>query len=202
MFVPILIPIWKPMFFFFFFTFKLLAVLSKRGQGTVFKALASLGDHPLPGKAIKLFFLLYPKCYLCISIQHQQTEAEFWPHVCHIYTTSSLSIHLSIDILIASMSCLLQTVLLWTLGCMYLFELCFSPDICPEVGLLDHMANLFLVFLRKLHTVFYSGCANLHLCNRVGGFPSKKHIFKKLSLRTINVAKILEFIILNATSEY
>ena len=31
-------------------------------------------------------------------------------------------------------------------GCMYLFELEFSPDICPGVGLQDHMATLFLVF--------------------------------------------------------
>ena len=33
-----------------------------------------------------------------------------------------------------------------TLGCMYLFELWFSLDICPGVGLLDHMVVLFLVF--------------------------------------------------------
>ena len=31
-------------------------------------------------------------------------------------------------------------------GCMYLLELQFSLDICPEVGLLDHMVVLFLVF--------------------------------------------------------
>ena len=30
--------------------------------------------------------------------------------------------------------------------CMYLFELEFSLGICPGVGLLDHMATLFLVF--------------------------------------------------------
>ena len=30
---------------------------------------------------------------------------------------------------------------------MYLFELWFSPGICLEVGLLDHMVALFLVFL-------------------------------------------------------
>ena len=29
---------------------------------------------------------------------------------------------------------------------MYLFELQFRPDICPGVGLLDHMVALFLVF--------------------------------------------------------
>ena len=40
---------------------------------------------------------------------------------------------------------LLWIVLLWTHGCMYLFELVFSV-ICPGVGLLDHMATLFLFF--------------------------------------------------------
>ena len=29
---------------------------------------------------------------------------------------------------------------------MYLFELYFCLDVCPEVRLLDHMAGLFLVF--------------------------------------------------------
>ena len=32
------------------------------------------------------------------------------------------------------------------IGCMYLFELEFSLDMCPGVGLLDHMVILFLVF--------------------------------------------------------
>ena len=44
------------------------------------------------------------------------------------------------------MSWLLRIVLLWTLGCMYLFELEFSLYIFPGVGLLDHMVALFLVF--------------------------------------------------------
>ena len=30
--------------------------------------------------------------------------------------------------------------------CMHLFKLWFSLDICPGVGLLDHMVALFLVF--------------------------------------------------------
>ena len=37
------------------------------------------------------------------------------------------------------MSWLLWTVLLQTLGCMHLFELEFSPDICSGVGFLDHI---------------------------------------------------------------
>ena len=38
------------------------------------------------------------------------------------------------------------TTTTWTLGCMYLFKLQLSLDICPWVELQDHMATLFLVF--------------------------------------------------------
>ena len=37
---------------------------------------------------------------------------------------------------------------------MYLLELWFSLDICPGVGLLDHMVALFLVF--KGNSIFFS----------------------------------------------
>ena len=33
-----------------------------------------------------------------------------------------------------------------TMECMYLFKLWFSLDMCPEVGLQDHIVALFLVF--------------------------------------------------------
>ena len=39
---------------------------------------------------------------------------------------------------------------------MHLFELEFSPDICPRAGLQDHMANLCLGFLRTLHTSLWT----------------------------------------------
>ena len=32
----------------------------------------------------------------------------------------------------------------------------------PRSGILDHMVVLFLVFLRLLHIIFYSGCIDLH----------------------------------------
>ena len=37
---------------------------------------------------------------------------------------------------------------------MYIFELKFSPDTCPGVGLLDHMVGLYLVFLGTSINVF------------------------------------------------
>ena len=36
---------------------------------------------------------------------------------------------------------------------MHLFELEFSPDMCPGVGLQDYMVALFLVFSKTLYTV-------------------------------------------------
>ena len=44
-------------------------------------------------------------------------------------------------------------MLQWTLGSMYLFKLWYYTNICSGMGLLDHIIVLFLVFLRKLHTV-------------------------------------------------
>ena len=38
---------------------------------------------------------------------------------------------------------------------MYVFKLWFSPDICPRVGLLDHIFNSVFSFLRNLHTVLH-----------------------------------------------
>ena len=69
------------------------------------------------------------------------------------------------DTWVTSASWLLQVMLLWTLGYMYLFELVFLVflDIYPRVELQDLMVVLFSVFFfRNLCTVFHSGCINLH----------------------------------------
>ena len=46
---------------------------------------------------------------------------------------------------------------------MCLFQLLFPQGICPVVGSLSHLVDLFLIFLRILHTTLHSGCINLHL---------------------------------------
>ena len=38
---------------------------------------------------------------------------------------------------------------------MYFFELEFSPDICPGVGLLDHMVALFLGFVFLVFLILF-----------------------------------------------
>ena len=56
------------------------------------------------------------------------------------------------------------------MGCMNFLNYGFFPDICPGVGLPDHMMVLFFSFLRKLHAVLHSGYTSLHFyqqCRRV-----------------------------------
>ena len=108
-----------------------------------------------------------------------------WLHDSQDMETTWMSIHLSMDIQVVSISWLsccnehrgacvfkfhwsivdLQCcdhvccMTRWFSYCMYLFELQFCPDICPGVGLLDHMVVPYLVFwgtsIRSGNTFFF-----------------------------------------------
>ena len=71
----------------------------------------------------------------------------------YIFTTPFLSIHLSMD----TGCCRVLTIVSHApvnIGMSIPFELQFCLHTCPGVGLLDHTATLFSVFvLRNLHTV-------------------------------------------------
>ena len=101
-----------------------------------------------------------------MSLQVTQFCSSLWLStiLLHIRTTSSLSIPLLWKKFRWLHALAVYTVLRWTLGCMHLFTLWFSLDICRGEILLDH--TMIFYFLRSLHTVLHSGFTNLHSTSR------------------------------------
>ena len=104
------------------------------------------------GIIYNIIFSDLPHSWMTVSRSIHVSEWQFCSflrlnyNLLYIHTTSSLLSPLLMDIWFASMSWWLFIVLQWTLRCMYLLELWFSPGIHPGVGLLGHMVVLFLVF--------------------------------------------------------
>ena len=106
-------------------------------------------------------FFCFRLTSLCITVSMfihlTTTDADSFfmgniPLYTHTHTHTSISIcyiffiYSSVDGYLGCFYVLATTVLQWILGYMYLLELRFSQGICPVVGLLGHMVDLFIVF--------------------------------------------------------
>ena len=93
------------------------------------------------------------------------------PH--HVHTVASSSFRPPMDTLACFYVLAIVNMLQWTRGCGYLFKIVisFSCDACPEVGLLDHVVVLSVIFWGA-SALSSAVAAPIYIrTNRAQGFP-------------------------------
>ena len=178
----------SPLAFFLFFSYP--TRLATTNLFSTFVILVCFTDRficvilQIPQRSDNIWYLFFWHVSLnmiissCIHITTNSIISFLWLSRIPLYicTTSSLSVHLLMDLYAVSMFWLLWIVLLWTQGCMYLFGLEFCLDICQGVNLLVHMVILFLIFWGT--SILFSTVAvpTYISTNSVGGNVSFPHI--------------------------
>ena len=109
------------------------------------------------------------------------------------------------DIKVASMSWLLETVLWWTLGYMCFFQFWFPHCVCPAVGLLGHMAALFPVF-QGISTLFsiVAVLVCINMLSNINFLPRSKRLLiswlQSLSAVILELPKIKKSVTVSTVS--
>lgn len=82
--------------------------------------------------------------------------------------------------------------------CIHIFELVFSfsSNENPEVELPNRIVVPLFYFLRTLHTILHSGCANLHSYQQCTSLPFKPHshqhlLFLVFLIRISNMCEVI-----------
>ena len=119
--------------------------------------------HPflwLSNISLCIYVCVYVRVYIQCVCMHIFVCIFIYIHTPHLLY-SSVNGHLGCChfLAIVNTAAMNSIAVLWECLCLFKLEFCLGK--CPGVGLLDHIATLF-IFLRNLHTVLHSGYTSLH----------------------------------------